>query len=277
MSSAASSRMKDRARTRRQVDRIYDDAVRAYIVHYSCESFYDNETGGSKRVTSIAIRNLNSAQTKSWSIHKSAELLGFLDEIPRHLDELEFQMLAGYFDFLRLHNDCTFVHWNMRDENFGFAALEHRFRVLDGEPFVLSDEKKIDLARVLVNLYSRSYASHTSPSGKKGRIMTIMEVNKIADLDALQGAEEANAFVDGEYLRLHRSTLRKVDVFANIFDRVHAKTIKTQAGFLDVYGVHPAALVEAVKNYWVIAAILLIGSLAGALMNFSRLAAWFHS
>lgn len=274
MNSAVSSRLKDRARTRRQVDNIYDNAVRAYIVHYSCESFYDNAGGGSKRVTSIAVRNLSSAQTKSWSIHKSAELLGFLDEIPEHLDELEFHMLSGYFEFLRLHSDCTFVHWNMRDENNGFAALEHRFRVLQGEPFVLSDERKVDLARVLVNLYSRSYASHTSPSGKKGRIMTIMEINKIADLDALQGEEEADAFVQGEYLKLHRSTLRKVDVFANVFDRVHAKTLKTQAGFFDIYGVHPAALVEAAKDHWMLTVVVVLGSLASAILNFSRLAAW---
>ncbi|RFP12210.1 hypothetical protein D0T23_19745 [Duganella sp. BJB475] len=245
------------------------------MVHYSCESFYDNAGGGSKRVTSIAVRNLNSAQTKSWSIHKSAELLGFLDVISEHLDELEFHMLNGYFEFLRLHHDCTFVHWNMRDENYGFAALEHRFRVLAGEPFTLSDERKVDLARVLVNLYSRSYASHTSPSGKKGRIMSIMEVNKIADLDALQGNEEAEAFVHGEYLKLHRSTLRKVDVFANLFDRVHAKTLKTQAGFLDIYGVHPTALFQAAKDHWILSLIAVLSGLTSAVLNFSRLAAWF--
>jgi hypothetical protein len=41
-------------------------------------------------------------------------------------------MLDGYFAFVEAHRDSTFIHWNMRDENYGFAALEHRYRVLGG-------------------------------------------------------------------------------------------------------------------------------------------------
>ena len=44
-----------------------------YTIHYSCESFYDITDGRTPRITSIAIRNYDTAQTESFSIHKIAE------------------------------------------------------------------------------------------------------------------------------------------------------------------------------------------------------------
>ena len=41
----------------------------SYIIHYSCGSFTESETGYSPRITSIAIYNLKSGQTTSFSIH----------------------------------------------------------------------------------------------------------------------------------------------------------------------------------------------------------------
>jgi len=79
--------------------------------------------------------------------------------------------------------------------------------------------------------------------------MSLIEMNGIEDLDALQGEEEANAFKNGEYLKLHRSTLRKVDITANILDRVHAKSLKTNATFSDLYGFKPVVLIEIVKAH----------------------------
>ena len=274
MSSSEISRIKERSKSRKQINEIYDNSIRTYLIHYSCESFYENSTGGSTRVTSIAIRNLKSAQTKSWSIHKSAELNGQLDSIQQNIDDLEKSMLDGYFTFLEAHRDHTFIHWNMRDENYGFAALEHRYRVLGGTPFELNDDKKVDLARELVTLYGRKYAPHTSPKGRKGRLMSIVEMNNIADIDALPGAEEADAFIKGEYLKLHQSTLRKMDILANIFDRIHDKSIKTNATFMDTYGIHPIAILELAKNNPLVTGLIFLSSIGIAIINYSKIFAW---
>jgi len=40
----------------------------AWVIHYSCESFYDRPNGASPRITSIAVRKLDSGQTLSFSI-----------------------------------------------------------------------------------------------------------------------------------------------------------------------------------------------------------------
>lgn len=262
------ARIRERSKSRKLIESLYESAQQVYVIHYSCESFYENSTGGSTRVTSIAARNLRSAQTRSWSIHKAAELEGCLDNIPSNFARLERLMLDGYFDFIRQHSSCSFVHWNMRDENYGFFALEHRHRTLGGTPFELQDDRKVDLARELVTLYGRQYAPHTAESGRKGRIFSISEINKITDQDALTGAEEAAAFVDGEYLKLHQSTLRKLDMFSNIFERVHAKTIKTKGTWMDTNGIHPSYIVEQIKNHWLLVAFILVGAIASAVANY---------
>jgi hypothetical protein len=239
------TRVRERKKSRQQIEDLYSDSMNVYIVHYSCESFYENSTGGSTRVTSIAIRNLKTAQTKSWSIHKAAELEGCLDSIPENFPRLERMMLDGYFDFLRAYSNCHFIHWNMRDENYGFYALEHRYRVLGGTPFELQDNRKVDLARELVTLYGRQYAPHTSASGRKGRIFSIVE-----------------------YLKLHQSTLRKLDIFSNIFERTHDKTLKTTASWMDVYGISPTYLIEQIKNHWLVMAFILGGAITLAIARY---------
>ncbi|ASL92308.1 hypothetical protein BVG94_06435 [Serratia marcescens] len=268
MASSELVRIQQRKSNKKAIDKAYENSSQSYLIHYSCESFYDNVSGQSRRVTSIAVRNLASAQTHSWSLHKSAELLGLLDDMNENLDKLEKHMLKDYFIFLENHSAYLFIHWNMRDEAYGFQAIEHRYRVLKGKPFILQDDRKLDLARVLVALYGRQYAPHLSESGRRGRLMSLIEMNGIADKDALQGEEEANAFKNGMYLELHRSTLRKVDAFANIIDRVHAKSLKTKASFMDKHGIHPVAIVDLIKNHPIITCCLFIITTATALVKF---------
>ncbi len=59
---------------------------------------------------------------------------------------------------MRTKEDYTFVHWNMRDINYGFIAIEHRFEVLGGKPYEFRDDKKFDIAAELISLYGRALA-----------------------------------------------------------------------------------------------------------------------
>lgn len=181
-------------------------------------------------------------------------------------------MLKGFFEFVEKHSDFTFIHWNMRDEAYGFHAIEHRFKVLKGKPYILQDDRKLDLARVLVELYGRDYAPHTSPKKKrKGRLMSVIEMNEITDDDALQGAEEAEAYKNGDYLKLHRSTLRKVNVFANIFDKIHANKLKTDASFSDKHGIKFVVLPELIKSHPLYTALIVISTLIGVFVKFDSI------
>ena len=67
------------------LDQIFRNANNVLAIHYSCEGFYDRTSDRSSRITSIAIRNLDSAQTASYSIHQVAEQQGVsFDEIAQN-------------------------------------------------------------------------------------------------------------------------------------------------------------------------------------------------
>ena len=115
---------------RQLLQSLASDAKNVWLIHYSCESFYDRKDPASPRITSIALRKLDFGQTLSFSIHQVAEQkqIDFKD-IESHYDGLERSMLQAFYTHIHQFQGMKFLHWNMRDMNYGFAALERRFKV----------------------------------------------------------------------------------------------------------------------------------------------------
>lgn len=232
------------------------------IIHYSCESFYDRPEGQTPRVTSIAVRNYASGQTSSFSIHKIAELKSVaFGDIDTEYDRLEKEMLKEFYQFMSQHKTYDWIHWNMRDINYGFPALEHRFKVLKGKPEELDESRKFDLARALVAIFGNKYIGHP-------RLVKLMEMNHITARDLLDGPGEAEAFETKEFVKLHQSTLRKVDVLANILSRLIDGSLKTNAMWRDRHGVHPKIVLEYIAKHWVFALVTGLIGVSSALYGF---------
>lgn len=214
------------------------------IVHYSCESFYNTTDGHSPRIATIAVYNFSNAQTDSFSLHKVAEKkhIDFVN-IDRNFDILEKQMLKEFFTFAKEHQNFFWIHWNMRDGNYGFAAIEHRYSVLGGTPFKIPDNKKIDLARLFINCYGVGYIGNP-------RMEKLLAKNNIQAKDFLTGQQEAEAFQNKEYVKLHMSTLRKVDVFANLINRAINNKLKINSSWKEIYGVSVQGIVNYCKDTW---------------------------
>ena len=231
---------------RSTLGRIFTEASNIWIIHYSCESFYEIHEGRSPRITSIALRNLDSAQTISFSIHKVAEIKGVpFSGISKHYDCLERKMLQDFYRHLRNYQQVKYLHWNMRDSNYGFQAIEHRFRVLGGngdELYKVDDKNKTDLARLLIDIYGSDYIEHR-------RLEKLLEKNDITGLDFLTSAEEAKAFENKEFVALHQSILRKVDVMANIAGRAHDGNLKTNTGWWDMHGGRVARVLHWITEH----------------------------
>lgn len=246
-------RLRRRKAVAQQLDDLLDQSKNVLVIHYSCESFYDNPQGKTPRITSIAVRHLGSGQTESFSMHQIAEELSVpFAEIDARYTELEKIMLDRFFEFLVPHQHFFWVHWNMRDVNYGFAAIEHRYRVLKGQPLHITEDRKFDLARAMVDLYGVAYIGHP-------RLETLIKKNKITDKDFLPGAEEASAFERKEFVRLHQSTLRKVDILANICERASNKTLKTNASWSERYGFKPVVIAELLKEHWIVSSLIAVG------------------
>lgn len=213
---------------RQRLEKLFHEPHNVWIIHYSCESFYDR--ADSPRVTSIAVRGLDSAQTSSFSIHQMAERKGVpLKEISERYNELEREMLDEFFELVGTHRGKKFLHWNMRDINYGFQAIEHRYRVLGGTPQPIQDQDKFDLPRILIDIYGVGFASHP-------RLPSIMDLNNIEPKDFLSGQQEADAFNRGDYVALHQSTLRKVDIISNIASRAHDRSLRTKTTWWELHG-----------------------------------------
>lgn len=254
--------MKDarvRAKRRREANTIIkkldEEKSNTLIIHYSCESFYDIKDGRTPRITSIAVRELNTAQTKSFSIHKAAELKNFkLDEIKGNYDMLEKDMLKEFFEYVKSHSNYNWIHWNMRDINYGFEAIEYRYKVLGGKPVSVDSTKKYDLARILPNKYGLKYIGHP-------RLEKLIDKNHITQKDFLTGKEEAMYFEKKEFIKLHQSTLRKVDILQTIFERTLDNSLCTDAKLTDIYGISFQGLFLMTQEHWLAFLIWTVGTL----------------
>ena len=200
-----------------------------YIIHYSCQSLNDDNDGLSPRITSIGVTHFSSEQTVSFSMHAIAEEL----KVPRErvmveLDQIEMRLLKGFYDFARDRRDKFWVHWNMRNLSFGFEHLEHRYRILGGENApVIPVERRINLNDMLSDRYGSNYAKHP-------KMKSLMLLNGGIHKNFLSGEEELAAFQNHEFLRMHKSTLSKLQFFHFAIRQVLAGKLKTETRGLGV-------------------------------------------
>lgn len=245
---------KKRKKALEKLKMIFDRPDKALIIHYSCESFYKEDVS-SPRITAIAVRNLESAQTHSFTIHKEAE-------IDENYDELELKMLNKFFEFVASKSDCKWIHWNMRDGNYGFQAIEHRHIILGGHPQTINDEMKIDLARMLIAMYGIGYIGHP-------RLESIIAKNKITDKNLLKGSDEATAFDNKDFLALQMSTLRKVDCMSNILERMNSNTLKTNSTWWQIHGGSISKIIVDIQQNWIWVAVTMIATILGIIGFFA--------
>ncbi|HEY1082727.1 MAG TPA: hypothetical protein VGE29_10720 [Prosthecobacter sp.] len=240
-----SSLAKKRFGSQKLLESILADPSKALLIHYACEDFANRPDGSSARVTSIAVRHLNNALTHSFSVHLSAERLGVpYNQIKDRYAELETDLLTSFNDFVSKHLSFIWVHWSMRDSNYGFPAIYHRCRLRGIIPNEIPATSLVDLARCLIDIYGNNYIEHP-------RMTSLIARNKISDLGLLVGAEESKAFEQGDYVSVNRSTLRKVDIFESIISKAHAGTLMTNYRWIDIYGKSPKDVIHFLKEHWI--------------------------
>lgn len=193
-----------------------------YIVHYSCENLYGADGGLSPRVTSIAINHYASDQIISFSVHTLAEQMHISrGNLPENFSKIEKELLTKFYDFVRDRKDKYWVHWNMRNLTFGFEHLAHRFKVLGGtDAPVIPVERRLNLNDLLADRYDADYAPHP-------KLKHLMELNGGLHRHFLTGEEEVQAFKDGDFIRMHNSTLCKVGFLKQVIHSVLNGTLRT--------------------------------------------------
>lgn len=226
------------------INHISNNPYEYYIIHYSCESFYDRGDLCSPRITSIAIRKLGSGQTTSFSIHQAAEKQKLLDNIEDNYNKCELNMLGDFFKFVENNKETKWIHWNMRDSNYGFQALEHRYEVLGGNNvYQVTDKNKFNLSELFFWRYGENYAPHP-------RMENLMKMNSIEQRNFTGGDEEAKNFDNKKYFDLHQSTLAKVDLFNRFLDKCIQNKLTTNTKKLEPFGLTVKGIYHYVREQW---------------------------
>jgi hypothetical protein len=202
---------------------------RFYIIHYSSQSLYDEGVDGlSPRITSIVVMHYATRQTVSFALHAEAESLGIAKEdVESQYDTIEGALLERFYSFLRDRREKYWVHWNMRNLTFGFEHLEHRYRSLcKAEPPSIPVEVRLNLNDILIERYGLDYVSPP-------RMKNLMLLNGEIDVRFLDGAKEAEAFTKKEFIRMHSSTISKVEFFRHAIGlAIKGKLSTAGTGFL---------------------------------------------
>lgn len=112
----------------------------------------------------------------------------------------------------------------------------------------INDDSKIDLARLFIDLYGKEYAPHP-------RFESLYLLNNITMSDFLNGEEEAQAFVKGNYVALHQSTLRKIDNMHNVLSLANENDLNNKSNLFQIYGISIDGLYYMSKDNWIVGII----------------------
>lgn len=221
---------------------VYQNSV--YVIHYSCSSFYE---GGTPHITSIAVKDINSMQVHSFSIYQIAEVMGVnSSEITSNYSKLEKKLLNDFYDFMKNNQNAKWIHWNMRNIEFGFQAIEQRAVILGVSIQSISDSDKYNLAELLKMKYGNNYIPH----GECGRLHSLMLRNNLTDVGFLSGKQEAEYAKEENYIKVHQSTLRKVEVMSQVYQSVLSNSLKTDAKYTEMYGRSLLGVYSYLQSKW---------------------------
>lgn len=212
----------DRQRAARErIAELFREPGSVCLIHYACQSLDQHERDGSPRVTAVAVSSLETGAVTSFSIHAEAELARLAPvQILSRMDRLERAMLDKLYAFLQFNPAMRFVHWNMRDEVFGFPAIALRYGVLGGAAPDLMSMSRLDLARVLRDIYGPGYVAPP-------RLLNLARMNGLPVRDYLDGKAEADAFERGAYAAVKRSTLVKLQLILDVLHLAHEGALRT--------------------------------------------------
>lgn len=238
------------------------------FIHYARQNCFDESYAKGPRVIAIAVMEANDAQMRLFSLKKTSEELDidFFSADNNDKDYIEKCMLEKFFAYAEVHVDCMWLHWNMKNNTFGFAALEERFEQLGGTPFHF-DRNTHNISHILKKKYGENFAGNTKWNGEvAGKMYDIFELNNINDSEILNGNQEIKEFILQNITVIEQSTVAKVKGFQVIMDKALDNVLKTRSNILrDVYGLNIRGIIEYIHDNAV--AAFLFSVFGGIIIN----------
>lgn len=207
---------------REALSRVRKHPERCLIVHYACQSLYDDADSLSPSISNIIVKNFANDQTVSFAAHIVAEKLQIpRNDIQARFAEIERALLEDFYAFVVSRVGHYWLHWNMINIQYGFETLAHRYYILTDKTAPNIDvDNRINIAGILHGIYGQGYVA--TPHMPK-----LMELNGGVRRDFVAGIDEVGLFKSMEYARLHASTVSKVRFFSDVVSLTLDKKLKT--------------------------------------------------
>lgn len=179
------------------------------VIHYACESWFivkDRPV----TISCITIIDFRTHEEICFSLTDASE-------------DPEEKLLERYYLYLRQSPDARYVHWNMNTSDFGFEAINNRYRYLyeSEPPYSVPQEMRYDLDDLLQYRYEQNYIEHP-------KLYEMAALNGYQKRYMLTGKEEAERFAKKEYGDIKRSVIEKAHLIAFLTKRFLDGTIETK-------------------------------------------------
>ena len=92
-------------------------------------------------------------------------------------------------------------------------------------------------------------------------------MNDMVSRNLLGGEEEAKAFDDAEYVKLHQSTLSKVDAIMTIAQAAFDDRLKSYNNYFQRRGISLNTMFDIVKGHPIYTAIVVVGSVIALIVG----------
>lgn len=201
--------------------------------------------------------NAENEQTMAFSLKKSAEKYNtdFFEASDDDKDVIEADMLQSFFEYVKDNQEKKWLHWNMKNNNFGFSALEERFETLGGKPFHFEEGKLINISVLLKKKYGRNFAKDSTWNGKMmGKMYDIFTLNGITDDSILNGEQEIKEYILKNIMSIEQSVLGKLKAFQTIVEKTSDNELTTRGKVLrDVYGLSIGGVFQYIQDNAILA------------------------
>jgi hypothetical protein len=137
---------------------------------------------------------------------------------------LEAATLRQFYDFAAGRAGATWLHWNMNEARFGFAALAQRYRVVTGVvPPECVPSFQFDLAEYLKRRFGDSYVPHP-------RLHRLIELNDLAGSHYLDVAGAGRCWAAGNFAAVADALSARVTAICEIYRLLRQGRLKIGGG-----------------------------------------------
>lgn len=166
-------------------------------------------------------------------------------------DERERALLIAFYEYLGARQDVRIVHWNMNNADYGYVAINARYRWLfeESPPASFPTTRMLDLDSVIEAQYGEGYAPHP-------KLKNLAALNKLSQRYWLQGADEPAKASTGDLAAVQRSTSEKARAVARLARLLLDGDLATQESVGDIS--FADGRIDAVKTVLTVAERMLL-------------------